>query len=86
MPFSTTYIFVQTTEGTDVVNLTPQIQMEVRKSLVKNGSVTVFIPGSTASLTTIEFESGAVNDLKKAIEGQNNSSSPAALVPTGEDR
>lgn len=68
MPFSTTYILVQTTEGTDVVNLTPQIKMEVRKSLVKTGSVTVFIPGSTASLTTIEFESGAVNDLKKAIE------------------
>ena len=68
MPFLTTDIFVQTTEGTDIVDLTPQIQMEIRESLVKNGSVIIFIPGSTASLTTIEFESGAVNDLKKAIE------------------
>ena len=68
MPISNNHIFVQTTGRTDIVNLTPQVQMEVKKSPVKNGSVTLFIPGSTASLTTIEFESGAVNDLKNAIE------------------
>ena len=32
------------------------------------GVVTVFVGGSTGGITTIEFESGAVNDLKKAIE------------------
>jgi len=32
------------------------------------GAVTLFIPGSTAALTTIEYESGVINDLKKAIE------------------
>jgi secondary thiamine-phosphate synthase enzyme len=35
---------------------------------VKDGTVALFIPGSTAALTTIEFESGVINDLKKAIE------------------
>jgi len=30
--------------------------------------VTLFIPGSTAALTTIEYERGVINDLKKAIE------------------
>ena len=33
-----------------------------------SGSLTCFIPGSTAGLTTIEFESGALADLKDAIE------------------
>lgn len=62
------HIFVQTTGRTDIVDLTPQVEREVKESSVQNGSVTLFIPGSTASLTTIEFERGAVNDLKKAIE------------------
>ena len=62
------HIFVQTTGRTDIVNLTPQVEREVKESSVQNGTVTLFIPGSTASLTTIEFERGAVNDLKKAVE------------------
>lgn len=68
MPVLTNNIFVQTTGGTDIVDLTPQVEREVKRSSVRSGAVTLFIPGSTASLTTIEFESGAVNDLKKAIE------------------
>ena len=36
--------------------------------LIAEGIAVVFVPGSTAGITTIEFESGAINDLKKAIE------------------
>jgi len=61
-------ILVQTTAKTDILDLTGHVDREVRESNVQNGSVTLFIPGSTASLTTIEFESGAVNDLRRAIE------------------
>ena len=60
--------FVQTTEQTDIIDLTPQVAKQVKDSTIENGAVTLFIPGSTAGLTTIEFESGVVNDLKKAIE------------------
>ncbi|MBP1721502.1 MAG: hypothetical protein H6Q45_114, partial [Deltaproteobacteria bacterium] len=35
---------------------------------VKDGSVLLFVSGSTAALTTIEYESGAVEDLRQAIE------------------
>jgi len=35
---------------------------------LNSGIVCVFVPGSTAGITSIEFESGVVNDLKKAIE------------------
>ena len=61
-------IFVNTTGGTDIVDITSKVESEVGKSGVKDGAVTLFVPGSTGALTTIEFESGVVNDLKKAIE------------------
>jgi secondary thiamine-phosphate synthase enzyme len=62
-------IFVQSTGRTDIIDLTEQVSGVLRDSFVQNGAVTMFIPGSTAALTTIEFESGVVNDLKKAING-----------------
>ena len=61
-------IFVNTTGGTDIVDITSKVEREVERSGVKDGAVTLFVPGSTGALTTIEFESGVVNDLKKAIE------------------
>ena len=68
MPMQSSQIMVQTTGKTDVIDVTHQVMGEVGKSNVQDGAVALFIPGSTAALTTIEFESGAVNDLKKAIE------------------
>lgn len=59
---------VATTAGTDILDLTPQVAERVRGTGVNAGLLTLFIPGSTAALTTIEFESGAVHDLKAAIE------------------
>jgi secondary thiamine-phosphate synthase enzyme len=52
----------------DVINLTPEIERTLTMSGKKEGSVLVFVPGSTAGVTTIEFESGVVEDLKKAFE------------------
>ena len=48
--------------------MTPQVAESVRGTGVRAGLLTLFIPGSTAALTTIEYESGAVQDLKAAIE------------------
>ena len=61
-------IFVNTTGGTDIFDITLEVESEVEKSRVIDGAVTLFVPGSTGALTTLEFESGVVNDLKKAIE------------------
>jgi secondary thiamine-phosphate synthase enzyme len=61
-------IHVKTTGRTDIIDLTYQVSSEVKNSSIENGSVALFVPGSTAALTTIEFESGVINDLKKAIE------------------
>ena len=58
-----------TTEGrTDVIDLTSAVEDRVGSSGIKNGIATVFVPGSTAGVTTIEFESGVVEDLRKAVE------------------
>ena len=58
---------VVTTDGTDILDLTPQVAAKVHKAGVNEGLLTLFISGSTAALTTIEYESGAVQDLKAAI-------------------
>jgi secondary thiamine-phosphate synthase enzyme len=61
-------IELQTTADTDVVDLTPDVSDFVAKAGVADGLLVIFIPGSTASVTTIEHETGAVADLKRAVE------------------
>ena len=56
------------TEGfNDVHNLTAGIEHALENARIGNGVLIVFVPGSTAAITTIEFEDGAVDDLKKAV-------------------
>ena len=52
----------------DIVDITGEVVREVENSQIADGLATVFVPGSTAGITSIEFESGAVSDLKKAVE------------------
>ena len=52
----------------DILDITPQVEAVIHRSKVKNGLVTVFCPGSTGAVTTIEFEPGVLRDLQKAIE------------------
>jgi secondary thiamine-phosphate synthase enzyme len=52
----------------DVVDITPGVEAVVRQSEVQSGVVTVFAPGATVGVTTIEFEPGAVGDLKAWFE------------------
>lgn len=59
---------VATTAETDIIDLTPLVQQQVAAAAVSQGVVTLFTPGSTAALTTIEFEAGVVNDLRQAME------------------
>jgi len=47
----------------EMLNVTSDIAREVNNSGVSSGTVTVFIPGSTAGVTTIEFEPGLVTDM-----------------------
>ncbi len=65
---ATDTISLSTKGFSDVLDITDKVTVIVAKSAVQNGLVNVFCSGSTGSITTIEFESGVINDLKKAIE------------------
>jgi secondary thiamine-phosphate synthase enzyme len=57
-----------TDSNTDIHDLSDEIEYLLGESGIQQGWILVFVPGSTAGITTIEFEPGAVNDLKRAIE------------------
>jgi secondary thiamine-phosphate synthase enzyme len=64
-----TFIFeVKTTAGTDILDLTAAVATQVEHTGVAEGLLTLFISGSTAALSTIEFETGVVNDLRGALD------------------
>jgi secondary thiamine-phosphate synthase enzyme len=52
----------------DIIDITDRVSSYIRQSGVSNGLVTVFCPGSTGSVTTIEYESGVLHDLQRALE------------------
>lgn len=58
----------QTRGQGDVQDLTSAVEKAVAQSQLANGIATVFVVGSTAGVTTIEFESGVVSDLARAFE------------------
>ncbi|MFH1151314.1 MAG: secondary thiamine-phosphate synthase enzyme YjbQ [Actinomycetota bacterium] len=52
----------------DVVDITPDVAEAVRGSGLMDGTVTVFVPGATAGVTTIEYEPGLVEDIDELFE------------------
>jgi secondary thiamine-phosphate synthase enzyme len=60
-------VSLPTTGKTDLIDITREVSLRIRESGIAEGSVLVFVPGSTAALTTIEFESGVIEDLREAI-------------------
>lgn len=67
MAVLTNSIRLRTRGETDVIDITAEVEGCVVESGMSAGIVTVFVPGSTAGVTTIEYEEGAVRDLKEAF-------------------
>jgi secondary thiamine-phosphate synthase enzyme len=61
-------LHVRTAGHTDIHDITSPVQAQVSDSGLQAGIVTVFCPGSTGGLTTIEYESGVVADLQEMLE------------------
>ena len=57
-----------TTSDTDVLDVTSEAAEFVQASQIRDGILVAFTPGATAGITTIEFESGALSDFKRALE------------------
>jgi len=68
MAVYTTRVNIDTKGETDIVDITDYIEGSVDRSGLTNGTATVFVGGSTAGITTIEFESGLFQDLRDAYE------------------
>jgi secondary thiamine-phosphate synthase enzyme len=59
---------LKTQGDNDVLNVTGMVEAEVAASGVRDGTATLFLPGSTAGLTTVEYEPGLVSDLREAFD------------------
>lgn len=59
---------LSTTGHADMHDITAEVEQVLQESGVQAGLVTVFTPSATSSLTTIEYESGALRDLKRALD------------------
>ena len=64
----TSKIGIRTKGNCDIVDVTPQVRQEVANSGVNSGTVTIFIAGSTAGVSTIEFEPGVLSDFQSMWE------------------
>jgi secondary thiamine-phosphate synthase enzyme len=64
----TEQISLESQGNCDIIDITPEVRQQLARANVSDGTVTLFISGSTAGLTTIEFEPGLLADFKKMWE------------------
>jgi secondary thiamine-phosphate synthase enzyme len=68
MAVRTEQLLLSTAGDGDVIDLTAQLQSLVAAAGVAAGQALVFVRGSTAAISTMEFEPGGVHDLREALE------------------
>jgi secondary thiamine-phosphate synthase enzyme len=68
MPVKTFSISLSTQGNADIRDITDQIAGLIANSGLKDGTATIFCPSSTSGLTTIEFEGGALSDLRRLFD------------------
>ncbi|MBI4732529.1 MAG: YjbQ family protein [Chloroflexi bacterium] len=76
MTVRTGSLTLNTRGNPDIHDITGEVTRLVEQSGLRSGTATLFCPSSTSGLTTVEFEPGAVADLKRLFE---------ELVPSGRD-
>ncbi len=68
MTVVTREIQLRTQGNSEVRDITDYVMRAVEESKLTSGIITIFCPGSTGGLTTIEYESGVVADLKQVLD------------------
>ena len=68
MKIITEKIELRTKGSGDLINITDKVVSIVGSSGLKRGQVTVFVTGSTAAITTFEFEPGLIRDIRELCE------------------
>lgn len=68
MAIQTERIQVSSKGHADMIDLTPRLEQIVRDASMSGGIATVFVPGATAAISTVEYEPGLMKDIPKAME------------------
>ena len=68
MTVKTLSISLSTQGNADIRDITEQVAKNILQSGLKNGTATIFCPSATSALTTIEYENGAVRDLRRLFD------------------
>ncbi|GJM40742.1 MAG: hypothetical protein DHS20C20_10240 [Ardenticatenaceae bacterium] len=68
MTVQTESIRLQTKGDADILDITAQVTTAVRNTNLRDGTVTIFCPSATSALTTIEYESGCISDLRRLFD------------------
>ena len=61
-------IGLQTKGSGDIIDITPEVEQQIAQTEIKDGTVTIFVAGSTAGITTIEYEPGLIADFQQVWE------------------
>jgi secondary thiamine-phosphate synthase enzyme len=52
----------------DVIDITAKVKEQIELESIRSGLASLFVRGSTAALTTVEYEPGLIQDLKEFVE------------------
>lgn len=64
----TRQISLQSKGHCDIIDITAQVEQQLAEADIKNGTVTLFVAGSTAGISTIEYEPGLISDFQSMWE------------------
>ncbi len=81
MTVESNIVRLETKKEGEILDITSRVQAIVERGSIKNGVVFLFVPGSTAALTTIEYEPGLLADLpRRWHDGNGHSHVRASLI------
>jgi len=68
MSVATKELHFDTQGEVEIIDITEKVNSKLRESRIEDGIVTIFVPGATGAVTTIEYEPGLLQDLPSALE------------------
>jgi len=68
MSVETKELHFDTPGEVEIVDITEKVNGKLHESKIEEGIVTIFVPGATGAITTLEYEPGLVQDLPDALE------------------
>ena len=68
MPVQTLTVQLETRGDADIVDITDYLVSAVAKTELRSGTVTLFTPSATSAITTIEYETGCLSDLRRLLD------------------